>query len=1255
MSALQNRMQTILNMVDNQEQLSTYQQIDDCFKEFQAQNHQIFQQKQELLVQKIQQEKQKQNALLKFQQSKSSQVQQTQTLKRKPYPPIQQLVEKFSPKESLESTPMNQKKNDNSPKKKQLNEKQGLQKLINKVGEFSQIKDFVWFINKLAKSSKKYDFLKDDEICKQFGIDFRKLEQIQDIGKRQKYIVHTLISNINQHIENFDYNSKIDQKAIEIQEQLQIKQFIKEDQSEKNDILHWIKVKSKYDTLEKKIKLSLVENIHHPQNTEYLIEQKQLQNQNTKDQQKSNKKNIHLKIMKHDDIPQAQSNNNIAESKDSNRNRKDLKEALIWNAETEAHFNLRKSQIKSQLSQKIQSSNWYNLSMIPIIQEVQVDQGIAQYREQLMEKYKNREMLTDKELQFLATTNELLNRNIDKNYVQNVINHLDEQVIDEIETGIAEEIIMKYNKLIEIAKQKRNEYLKRKAGISGKVIKDNDYFQRVKEEKSEHYHTNLMKNKIIEKLIEGYKLSEIKMHVFRQDNLLKNFGKSLHEKVENELPINLTVHSQKCKEFYSKQVPDKSKQLKPMYSLKNGEEITVEKSQRLFHPSSLLILNTNLIDNYKYQKTDGVILSQQEIAKLSLQKEKMEKQRMFIKNSIMKGKKELFQTFYSSGPLDPAEAYGEKDKKSEFKFDLPRRNPWITDEIRTHAAIIIQKNYRMRLAKKKAAILDEQKISKLIKRTKTKMAASSFMNHLSSFAQQLQSFEQMQKTNRVKSSTPKQKNKDAISPRERQILINMKFKNKQEILQDSIIGDNQSIDSDDSNYRTKNSTPKQSAKRGFLSQSRRSQNLQDTTFVSTTLGAQSPQSISGNAFQRQDFSSFIEKLREKKEKDGSQRNSGSAQPQKNHLQLSRSSTLFNKTTNLQTDISTFQETNKSRRGQNLLQLDALQGKILNTYGSESTKNERSNFNLLTMQEQIASLSLTPQEKQTKRQKSSQNLSKNLKSLKQELKKTKQDEQQRQSDLEKLRARMFKNTLLVKQQKLISAAQHNTFQAIKNAGYLLGSSDVNIKDKQGNTPLYYTVLNKNEEFVQYLLDLGASVNEPCENGNTPLHMAFQIQNEKIIMDFMEKGGDLNIINQDQQTPIAMGSFELIKRMGLENAVAKISNIENNNNKNNNLEKKHSASQSIDNRYSNGALKIDLSQQFAIDNNSVFKQIYKKKNNFVYKNKNLQHKANTQLFNQEILNDIDSVGKNQNAVYQIKNILKENQHTIKSKSVQISSTK
>lgn len=42
-------------------------------------------------------------------------------------------------------------------------------------------------------------------------------------------------------------------------------------------------------------------------------------------------------------------------------------------------------------------------------------------------------------------------------------------------------------------------------------------------------------------------------------------------------------------------------------------------------------------------------------------------------------------------------------------------------------------------------------------------------------------------------------------------------------------------------------------------------------------------------------------------------------------------------------------------------------------------------------------------------------------------------------------------------------------------------EVNLPDKQGNTPLYYTIKNQNEEFSLYLLKCGANVNFVCEKG------------------------------------------------------------------------------------------------------------------------------------------------------------------------------
>lgn len=86
---------------------------------------------------------------------------------------------------------------------------------------------------------------------------------------------------------------------------------------------------------------------------------------------------------------------------------------------------------------------------------------------------------------------------------------MDEGIVDEIEMNIAEEIIRKYTKVISYAKRKREDYLKKKVLKSSKKIKENAYFFNEKghteKEVKDYLHENLMKNKIIDKLLDGYK------------------------------------------------------------------------------------------------------------------------------------------------------------------------------------------------------------------------------------------------------------------------------------------------------------------------------------------------------------------------------------------------------------------------------------------------------------------------------------------------------------------------------------------------------------------------------------------------------------------------------------------------------------------------------------------------------------------------------------------------------------------------------
>ena len=81
-------------------------------------------------------------------------------------------------------------------------------------------------------------------------------------------------------------------------------------------------------------------------------------------------------------------------------------------------------------------------------------------------------------------------------------------------------------------------------------------------------------------------------------------------------------------------------------------------------------------------------------------------------------------------------------------------------------------------------------------------------------------------------------------------------------------------------------------------------------------------------------------------------------------------------------------------------------------------------------------------------------------------------------------------LLLKHRKLLEATISNNLYMAKSSGFVWHPNDMNVRDKRGNVPLYYATKHKNLDFVSYLIEQGAKVNERCEHGNTPFHKAFQ---------------------------------------------------------------------------------------------------------------------------------------------------------------------
>ncbi len=139
---------------------------------------------------------------------------------------------------------------------------------------------------------------------------------------------------------------------------------------------------------------------------------------------------------------------------------------------------------------------------------------------------------------------------------------------------------------------------------------------------------------------------------------------------------------------------------------------------------------------------------------------------------------------------------------------------------------------------------------------------------------------------------------------------------------------------------------------------------------------------------------------------------------------------------------------------------------------------------------------------------------------------------------RIRTRDPPKSLLLKHRKLIEAAINDNYFMVNNSGFLYYPNDINIKDKLGNTALFYTALNSNVEFSRFLLKTGANVNIPCSEGNTPLHMAFKSNKIEIIMLIMEYGGDLNKLNHKAQTPLAFCSKYTLEVLDLTKGIVTV---------------------------------------------------------------------------------------------------------------------
>ncbi|ORX77934.1 ankyrin [Anaeromyces robustus] len=88
------------------------------------------------------------------------------------------------------------------------------------------------------------------------------------------------------------------------------------------------------------------------------------------------------------------------------------------------------------------------------------------------------------------------------------------------------------------------------------------------------------------------------------------------------------------------------------------------------------------------------------------------------------------------------------------------------------------------------------------------------------------------------------------------------------------------------------------------------------------------------------------------------------------------------------------------------------------------------------------------------------------------------------------------------------------------GCLLRYLDVNAKDLNKNTILYYAIMEEDVTTVSDLIKYGANVNFIDKNGNTPLHLAIYKKNKQIILNLLNSSHNLllNVPNNQNDIPL-----------------------------------------------------------------------------------------------------------------------------------------
>ena len=97
-----------------------------------------------------------------------------------------------------------------------------------------------------------------------------------------------------------------------------------------------------------------------------------------------------------------------------------------------------------------------------------------------------------------------------------------------------------------------------------------------------------------------------------------------------------------------------------------------------------------------------------------------------------------------------------------------------------------------------------------------------------------------------------------------------------------------------------------------------------------------------------------------------------------------------------------------------------------------------------------------------------------------------------------------------------SAAHGDIKAIKQ--HIAAGTDVNAKDKEGDTPLHVAAMYNNKEIAELLIAKGADMEAKSKLGHTPLHVAAMLGKKETTELLINNGADLNAKLDSGNTPL-----------------------------------------------------------------------------------------------------------------------------------------